>query len=442
MKKIGLGLGALIVAATVYYFTIGSGQIIEEIKSQVNTQLTTLETEGFTIEDRKVEEKKEHFVITFADTNKISSFLFRQGMQINAEDAKALKGLKIGVDTHYLPDAYSSVAFDMYPVALPEVLISSRPEDKEVLADIKKMLKKKTFLVHVAIKKTGNAFKGHLNDINETMNEHDQAIELQLQSFKFAGDLKENSIHSIKQTLDNFSIFSKDEIKVALTNIASKYEVTGNTLYDYKTHYSVENIVIGIESNLDVTIKDVHVLSRSSVQNDIASGSIKTTVGHTHIADEKEPYNLENFVFEMKASNIDITAMEKLQKADLADEKVMNEILKQMFSKGVHFAISTLSLESIESDGQKIDGFDLNAQITLSKNFDLLSLEKNPLSALETVNADLKLLFSKELFELVSEQPQAMMALMMFQPKDENDKKVYKLQLKDGKFTVNDKPMM
>jgi len=442
MKKIGLGLGALIVAATVYYFTIGSGQIIEEIKSQVNTQLTSLEKEGFTIEERKVEEKKEHFVITFADTNKISAFLFQQGMQISAEDAKALKGLKVGVDAHYLPDAYSSVAFDMYPVALPEVLISSRPEDKEVLADIKKMLKKKTFLMHVAISKTANAFKGYFNDINETMNEHDLPLNFQLKSFKFTGNLKENSIHSIKQSLDTFSVFAKDEIKVILSNITSNYEITGSTLYDYKTHYSVGNIDIGIESDLDVSIKDINVLSDSSVKNDIASGSIKMTLGHTHISDEKEPYDLENFVFNMKASNIDITSMEKLQKADLSDEKVMNDILKQMFSKGVHFEISTLSLESIESVGQKIDGFDLSAQITLDKNFDILALEQNPLSARQTVNADLKLVFSKELFELAAEQPQAMMALMMFQPKDENDKKVYKLQLKDGKFTVNDLPMM
>ena len=121
MKKIGLGLVALILVAVIYYFTVGASQITEEIKAQVNTQLTSLEKEGFVIEERKIEEKKEHFVISFDDPEKISSFLYRQGMQLTVEDAELLKGLKVGVDTHYLPDAYSSVAFDMYPTTLPKI---------------------------------------------------------------------------------------------------------------------------------------------------------------------------------------------------------------------------------------------------------------------------------------------------------------------------------
>jgi hypothetical protein len=42
----------------------------------------------------------------------------------------------------------------------------------------------------------------------------------------------------------------------------------------------------------------------------------------------------------------------------------------------------------------------------------------------------------------MAQQPQAMMALMMFQPQDENNKKVYKLELKDGELFVNGAPVM
>ena len=442
MKKIGLGLVALVLVAVIYYFTIGASQITEEIKAQVNTQLTSLEKEGFGIEERKAEEEKEHFVISFDDPKKISSFLYRQGMQLTVEDAELLKGLKVGVDTHYLPDAYSSVAFDIYPSTLPEIFTSSsNADDKLVLAEIQKMLDKKTFLMHLAINKTASGFKGNLADINETIKDV-ETVNLHLKGLTFNGDIQENAIHSFKQTLENFSVFVSDELKVSFSDIKSDYKITGNTLYDYTTHYTIANILVDMKAELNVTIQDIDVLSNSTVTNDIASGTIKTTVAHTNVTDGVQPYDLENFIFKMKASNIDITAMDKMQKADLSDEKVMNELLTQLFSKGVEFEISTLSLESIENDGQKIDGFELGAQVTFHKDFDVLALEKNPLSALNTVDADLKLEFSKEFFELMAQQPPVMMALMMFPPKDENDKKQYTLELKNGKVTINGKPVM
>ncbi|MCF6244926.1 MAG: YdgA family protein [Sulfurovum sp.] len=443
IKKIGLGFIALIIAAGIYYFTVGSAQITQEMKTQINNQLSSLEKEGFGIENRKIEEEKEHFVISFDDTKKISSFLFSQGIQINAEDASMLKGLKLGVDTHYLPDVYSSVAFDIYPVTLPEVLNTPNSNnDKKVLADINKMLKKKSFLIHIALNKTANAFKGHMKDINETVNEHDLPINLQLKSLHFTGELKDNHIHTIEQSLDNFTIFAKDEMHIVLSDITSDYTVTGKTLYDYRTHYKVDNIVANLKSDVDVNIKGIDVISNSTVDKNTASGGIKMTIADTHISNQPNPYDLKNFVFEIKGSNVDITAMDQLQKSDLSDEKVANAFLKKIFSKGVHFEISELSLESMVNNGQKIDGFDVNAQVTLDKNFDVLALEKNPLSALQTVDADLKLVFSKKLFELIAQQPQAMMALMMFQPKDENNKKVYSLELKDGKLLINGKPAM
>jgi len=441
MKKILLGLGALLLVVVIYYFTMGSEQITKEIKTQINTQLTALQKEGFSIEERKIEEQKEHFVISFDDPKKISTFLYQKGLQITVEDAAILKGLKIGVDTHYLPDAYSSVSFDMYPVALPKLLSTSTNEDdKKILIEIQKMLDQKTILTHIAINKIGNGFKGYMNDINETIKSK-LDVNILLKGLRFEGDIKENTIHSVKQNLEKFSVSASDEMRITLSNVKSDYKITGKTLYDYRTHYEVANILSNI-NGLNITIKDIDVLSNSTVTNDIASGTIKTTFAHIYIEDEKEPYDLENFIFEMKASNIDIRAMDTMQKADLTDEKVMKDILKQLFSKGVHFEITTLSLESIESDGTKIDGFELTAQVTLDKNFDIQSLEKNPLSALETVNADLKLVFSPELYELIAEQPQAMMALMMFQPKDENDKKVYILELKNGHFRVNGNPIM
>jgi hypothetical protein len=429
MKKLLFGLGALLLIAVIYYFTMGSAQITEEIKTQVNTQLTALKKQGFSIEDRKIEDKKEHFVISFDDTKKISTFLYQKGIQITADDALLLKGLKIGVDAYYLPDTYSSVSFDIYPVALPEILSSTTNKDE------KKMLDQKTILAHIDINKLGDGFKGHMKDINTTI-KSDFDISILLKNLHFKGDIKDNSIYSLKQDLEKFSISASDEMKITLSNVKSDYKVTGKTLYDYANHYKVANMLLVIDG-IDITIKEINALSTSTVTNDTASGTIKTTFKQMHIADETEPYSLENFNFEMKASNVDVTAMDTMQKADLSDEKVMNDILKQLFSKGVHFEISDLSLESIESNEAKIDGFVLTADAKLDKNFDILSLETDPMSLIGAVDANLKFVFSPELYELIVKQPQVMMALMMFPPKDKNGKKVYTLKLKDGEAKVN-----
>ncbi|HIO95651.1 MAG TPA: hypothetical protein EYG67_02405, partial [Campylobacterales bacterium] len=67
MKKVGFGLVGLMVLATLYYFTLGSTQIIEEMKKEINKEIQILKVSGFTIDDREVKEKREQFTITLED---------------------------------------------------------------------------------------------------------------------------------------------------------------------------------------------------------------------------------------------------------------------------------------------------------------------------------------------------------------------------------------
>jgi hypothetical protein len=64
------------------------------------------------------------------------------------------------------------------------------------------------------------------------------------------------------------------------------------------------------------------------------------------------------------------------------------------------------------------------------------------MAAVNAINANLTLSLSSELFTILSQQPQAMMAMMLFQPKDVNGEKVYKVELKDGSVKVNGQSIM
>ena len=44
MKKIGLGLLGVIAVVAIYYFTAGSEQLTQEMKAQLNSELSTLQT--------------------------------------------------------------------------------------------------------------------------------------------------------------------------------------------------------------------------------------------------------------------------------------------------------------------------------------------------------------------------------------------------------------
>ena len=115
------------------------------MKAQVNKELSSLQTQGFSVQNREISENKEHFILSFDEPEKISKFFTQKGAKVDAKEIEALKGLQVGVDVTYLADAYSAISLDMYPVTLPTVLTNSAlsDEDKKIVAQLKKIMEKK-----------------------------------------------------------------------------------------------------------------------------------------------------------------------------------------------------------------------------------------------------------------------------------------------------------
>jgi len=444
MKKIGLSLLGIVAVAAIYYFTSGSEQLTIQMKEQVDAEIATLQTQGFAVEGREVSEKKEHFVISLNEPKKVATYLTAQGAQVSAQDIEALKGFKIGIDIAYLADAYSAASFDMYPVALPTALTTATMDDdeKKALEQINKMIEKKTFLVHVDVNKIGTGFKGYMKDINEVI-EGKEPITLTMTALKFTGDLKDDKIKGIKQTLKNFTMKDTSEtINIQVNNLSSNYTLTGASNYDYATGYDIEEILVTAKDEFKLRINNMTMNSDSKVKNNLASITAQTEIDSIHFTEGQKTSTLETLIFDMKADNFDMNAIEKLENIDPNNEKELLATFQELISKGIHFEIPNFSVKNIEFENQKLEGFKFTSSFDIDKSLDLASLEKNPMAAISAMDANLNLTLSNQLFGLLAKQPQAVMAMMMIQPKDVNGDKVYTVELKDGKLSVNGKPMM
>ena len=443
MKKLGFGLIGLVFATSIYYFTLGSAQLTSEIKTQVNAELANIQTQGFSVQGREVGEEKEHFVISFDEPQKIAAFFTKNGALLSASDAEILKGLKIGVALAYLPDVYSAASLDIYPLTLPTMISAAveSDEEKKILAQIEKMLEKKTFLIHVDANKLGTGFKGYMKDIDEVI--HGEAdVEMLLSELEFSGDIKDDKVQGMKQTLKELSINVQNEFTMVMHNLKSDYTMTGATQYDYATSYSIENMSAKAKDELNLQFNDFELSSNSTVKNGLSSAMFKTKTKNIVLEEKGNKLLLDGIVFEMKADNLDIKVFEQLGKIDVKNEKEVNMVLQQLISQGVSFEIPTFSVENVQNAGQKMGGFSLTSMLKIDKSLNIAATQNNPLAAVNALNAKIDFSLSKELFAELAKRPEAVMAMMLFQPKDVNGKKIYNIELKDGKLSVNGKQAM
>jgi len=443
MKKFGLVGLALIIALAIYYFTIGTTQIATQMKATINTQLASLQKQGFSVENREVLDRKEHFILSFNEPEKVIQFFNAKGIRLYDNDAEAFQGLKIGVDVYYAADTYSSVSFDMYPVALPHTIRQAfeLEENKDALLRINKMLKEKTFFTHLSIAKLGSGFKGYMKDINESF-EDKENIKIAMEGLTFSGNIKKNKIEKIKQNIKSVSLEISNEIKILLSNMKTKYSMTGDTKYDYSTEYSMEKMSLKRTQDFSLEMNNIDMRSVSTTKDGLASGTLESKVKDIVLSQDTKKIALKDTTFAIKADNLDMSAFKKLQEVDPNNDKQIKALLQELISKGIQVSISKFAINKLEVEEQKMDGFTIDAKVNIDKTLNIASLEKNPILAMSAIDASINLNLSNELFTFIAQEPKVMMAAMIFRPKDINGKKEYTLKLENSKLTVNGMPVM
>ncbi len=447
MKKFGFGLIGLVIVAAIYYFTAGSEKLTNEMKVRVNNELTAIQQKGFSVKEREVKAKKEHFVLSFDDPKKIVAFFKQQGSELSIEDAEALIGLKIGVDLKYLDSSYSALSADLYPLNLPNS-ISNAPDleetDKIFVKQLNDMLARKALLLHVDFNKMLTGFKGYIKDIHETF-KVETLVKIDLEGTNFEGKIDNDRVTDIAQTIQNIRVTSGDEIDIVMKKLQSHYVQTGNTLYDSKSSYSLANFdFIGKheKDTFSAHIKNLSGTNDTSVTNGLASNKMKVTVEEMEMKDNTESSKLSHTTFAFNIGDLDVAILEALEKVDLNDEEESNRLIETLLSKGIHMEIPQFDVKTINYLGKAMDGFSITAKAHIKKGTKLAAIQSNPLAALNAINAKMKIVLSDTLFALIAQQPRAMMLAMIIQPKVVNGKKVYEFELKEGKISLNGQSLM
>jgi hypothetical protein len=437
MKKLGFGVIGLILIALIYYFTGGSAQITQKAKQHLDHELSILQQSGFSVKERKNNKKSDHFIISFDDPEKITHYLNNQGAEMTIEGAKELKGLQIGVDAKYLADSYSALSLDLYPVALPdEMLEDLGDEDKKLIAHIKKMLEKRAFLLHIDFDKMLTGFKGYFKDIDETIEEDGEKVNIAVKGMPFEGSIKEERINTFSQKIALVTLDAGKELQIKIRNIAGSYLITGPTLYDATSHYYTESIMFKSESDV-LLVKNIENETKNSVKNGLLKSIMKNKAEHIEISGGQEKHTIENIILDLTVENLDITALEALQKTHPEDEKRITELTQQLLTKGFLLTLSNLSAGKIIDNGTVLDGFNMNGSLAIDKTFDINTVSQNPMLALNALKIRTHISVSDALYTRIMQDPRAMLFMMMVPPVSKKGEKIYDAEYSQGKLTVN-----
>lgn len=442
-KKLGFLILGIVLTAVVYYFmsnNISTTKALEQntkLKQQVNMQLTQMQSSGFSILDREIQQEEEHFVISLDDPQKATVFFAQKGLRIDIEEAEELKGLKVRVDVSYFNNA---ISLDLYPVTLPINLktILATEENKDLSAQIDEMLKQKVFFMHMDVDHSATTFTGNVKDISETIKD-EKEIQLTLQGYEFSGELKGERVTKFKQTLNESHLQMGDEMDRYISGLESSYELTGATTYDYISDYSIEEIKINEAPMAVLHANNISLHSTSNVKNGLAEEKFNIKMNNIDILTEEEKIGMKTLLLDMNMSNIDVAALEKLQKTDSKNIKESDALIETIVSKNIHMDISMLSVEQMILHGKEIPGFTLHSKMDIDPSLDIYQLGINPKHARNKMNGDIHLSLSKELLNVIKEDPKAMLTYMMYRPKRKLGQRIYDIRIGNGKIKVNGK---
>ena len=447
MQKFGLGIIGLILVSVIYYFTAGSEKLTNEMKMRVNTELTMIEQNGFAVQEREVKEKEEHFVITFDDPKKIVKFFKQQGSEMTLEDAQVLKGMKVGVDLKYLNDSYSALSADIYPLQLPDALTQVqglKKGDKAWIKQLNNMLSQKTLLIHIDFNKLLSAFKGYVKDIKETF-KAETLINLALKGLTFEGEIKDDHVTALSQKIETLLLTSGDDLKINLNKLTSQHAITGKSLYDTQSEYTLGQMQISGKKGpytFSLAVTELEGSDTTSFTKGLASNKMKVKAKKITLRENGKDTKLHDTSFIFNIGNLNIASLEALEAVDITNKIETNRLVQEIISKGITIEVPEFTVNKLYYLGKDIDGFSIASTFQINKNANLALIRNNPFAAVDMINTKTKIVLSETLFSLLAQQPAIMMLAMLIQPKVVNGKKVYELELKDGKISVNGQGLM
>jgi len=445
MRKLGLGIALLVVVIASLFFYLKDAEqkqmaALNKLQEKVTIQLNQMQKNGFEITQREMQQEEEHFFISIIEPDKASAYLTQFGISVTPQEAEELKGLKLSVDLQYLSDTYS---LDIYPVEVPPYLKSviTGEEDQRILTQLEEMVKQKVFFMHLDVDHSVTTFNGHVKDIDETLQGEKGEVRLELEGLQFSGKIKEEKIVAFKQSLVKVLVNMGEEVTLSISNLENEYVHVGPTMYDYTSEYSIGKIESSETPEGKLIANNLSIYSSSTVTNGLATETLKANVENIDVLYGKEKMGMKTLTLDMNMSNLDVEALEKLQKVDKTQVKEMDALIEKFIDKNIHIEVPHFSVERITLRGKEMGGFTLHADLDVDRTFNIYSAEMKPKYALKKIDGDIFLSMSKELLDVIKEDPKAMITYMMYRPKRKLGQRIYDIKIGDGELKLNGKPV-
>ena len=435
MKKLLIASVIVLAAGVGFYFTFGEAKLAKELKSRVDTQLQVLQKNGFEIEDRVVESKKEHFVIHYADPDKIAHYLRSKNIDLSDQDADSLKGLKVGVDLSYLKGAYSALSADLYPIAFPPALI--RVENERGRNNLVRIAREKIFLAHIDIDKLFSSYKGYLKDVNETFKDI-ESVTIVSQGFKFSGTYNEHFLTSANNSISKLSLTDSHNEGFALESLEGSYEQNGKSIYDFTSGYTVGKLLVRDANGYGTTLNQLNLETSGKSEKDLASSFLNFRLASVDIRERQGKHRLEEITGKFSLENLSITALEKMEQLDENDTAGFNQAFELLLSKGIVLNMEDFSAKKLQNgSGEMVDGFSTNGLVKIDKVTDFEALKSNPFLLLDIIDAKVHMELSNAFYLTLQKRPEFLILSLLFTPVSKENKQIFDIEYKHGSLRIN-----
>ncbi len=465
MKK---GLIAIVILAVVGFFaikTIGGGAVdkgIENLKAQ-GTNCKITKDEGFLTQTRDVECKIE-------DAKKFKQNILNQ-LSNKSQDLKPLyNAISKALDNNEFYDVLQGLHFkgtinssNMNPfgdvktnIYLSDIDASVADKNNEVL---KRVLDKKLVNFDMVFSNKGVLKNLKLKDIDETFTEGKETIDSKIVGLKI-----NNSSNSDKVIMDAslekmlFKL-TKENKNIHLGLDGMDYDIEYLNPYNNKGNMTLGKLKVGESAKTSFEI------GKSIVKVDTSSSSekLKTKIKYEmkdigiDIKEIRQNVKIGDMELDVKIEDLDLATYKELndlsmkiymKATDMKDRKDVEEILalqqksfdiyKQFLNKGLKTDVK-LDIEDVKFQNNNLENIELDIDLDIKPN----NANISALSALGIIDLKADLEMEKKDFETIGKfVPRNFYQMAQTFVNFEKGKAVFKLVVKDGKPTINTKPLM
>jgi hypothetical protein len=261
----------------------------------------------------------------------------------------------------------------------------------------------------------------------------------------FKGDIKNDILTSTSNAIENITLNIGNDVNISLANMKSIYKLTGDTIYDSNYDYTIGSLKAMSKEDakaVSVDLSNITGKNITSVKNDLASNLGKVIISNTKYQKGRFKTELKDSTFVFNLTNLDMNILKKLETVDVENESEINALTQELISKGITIEVPKFEVKKLVYLGKEMDAFNITSSLSIKKSANLTEIQENPFAILSIIDTKTKVALSNDLYVLISQQPWAMLFAMMIRPQTIDGKKVYEVELKDGKVLVNGKAVM